>query len=51
MAQDAMVLITQKCRLVTGQWCAGVQVAQVLITQKCRLVTGGGFVESLAVGC
>ena len=35
------VLITQKCRLVTGLWQKYPARLPVLITQKCRLVTGG----------
>ena len=34
------VLITQKCRLLTGVECIGTQNTVVLITQKCRLLTG-----------
>ena len=37
------VLITQKCRLVTGRLQSEGVLRQVLITQKCRLVTGDTY--------
>ena len=35
-----MVLITQKCRLLTGVLVQCIVADEVLITQKCRLLTG-----------
>jgi len=34
------VLVTQKCRLVTGVEVSDIYHCAVLVTQKCRLVTG-----------
>ena len=46
------VLITQKCRLVTGKHPVRLHAVPVLITQKCRLVTGrvvAAYIEQMVL--
>ena len=40
LLSDTLVIVTQKCRLVTGDAFEGMLGVVVIVTQKCRLVTG-----------